>query len=125
MNATVHVGQPQAQVPPLLFGSFLELMGTVINDGIWRSDGTGPRADVLGAMRALRPAVMRFPGGCLADTYHWRDGIGPREKRPRHSETFWTHFDLLPFKPETTARIGAPETNAFGTDEFIAYCEDL
>ncbi len=69
----------------------------------------GLRRDVLEAVEALRPPLVRWPGGCYADTYHWRDGIGPRDKRPTYPHSHWP----------------APAYNDFGTDEFFAFCKRL
>ncbi|MEJ0060413.1 MAG: hypothetical protein WDM79_12940 [Terricaulis sp.] len=68
----------------------------------------GYRNDVIAALRNLHVPVVRWPGGCFADEYHWRDGIGPRAQRPVKVNTHWG---------------GVPETNAFGTHEFMAFAE--
>lgn len=65
--------------------------------------------DVYGYIRSLRPSVIRFPGGCFADSYHWEDGIGPVDSRPARPNGHW----------------GGVEDNAFGTDEFLALCREL
>ena len=68
----------------------------------------GYRNDVVEAIRELKVPVMRWPGGCFADEYHWMDGIGPREQRPRMVNTNWG---------------GTVEDNSFGTHEFLDLCE--
>jgi len=67
-------------------------------------------------MRALRPAVMRWPGGCFADGYHWQDGIGPRDKRPRRRNRAWAKLG---------SKLGPEENNRFGTDELLRLCEEI
>jgi alpha-N-arabinofuranosidase len=99
-------------ISPEIYGHFTEHLGGVIYDGIWVGPDSdvpnihGIRKDLVDWMKRIRPAVIRWPGGCFADKYHWTDGIGPREKRP--------------------ARFGrwndSTESNAFGTHEFIEFC---
>ena len=94
-----------------LFGGFIEHLGRCIYGGIYEegsplSDAQGYRADVLEAVRALRVPVLRWPGGNFVSGYHWQDGIGPREQRPRRLNVSW-HSE---------------ESNRFGADEFLAYC---
>lgn len=104
-----------------VFGHFIEHLGRCIRNGIWDERGTGAdyafgrvRADVLEAMKGLRPPVLRWPGGCFSDTYHWRDGVGPR--RPRRVNRAWWWL-----RPGETAF----EDNQFGTHEFIELCRAL
>ena len=70
----------------------------------------GIRKDVVEALRKIKVPVMRWPGGCFADEYHWMDGIGPHEKRPTMINTHWG---------------GVVENNNFGTHEFMDLCEQL
>ncbi|TCD54048.1 alpha-L-arabinofuranosidase [Alloscardovia theropitheci] len=102
-------------ISPKLHGQFIEFLGSCIYDGIWVGEDSdipntrGYRNDVLDVLKQLHPPVLRWPGGCYADTYHWRDGIGPRENRPiTFNENFGT-FER--------------EDNQFGTDEFLQLCE--
>jgi alpha-N-arabinofuranosidase len=95
-----------------LFGGFIEHLGRCIYGGIYEegsplSDAQGYRADVLEAIRALRLPVLRWPGGNFVSGYHWQDGIGPLEQRPRRVNLAWQ----------------AEESNRFGTDEFLRYCQ--
>ena len=97
-----------------LFGGFVEHLGHCIYGGVYEegsalSDERGFRTDVLGLLRELRPGVLRWPGGNFVSNYHWQDGIGPRDTRPRRPELAW----------------GGEEPNRFGTDEFLAYCAEL
>ncbi len=97
-----------------IFSEFIEHLGRCIYGGVFEegsslSDEHGYREDVLEAARALRPPLLRWPGGNFVSGYHWVDGIGPVEQRPRRIEMAW-HSE---------------EPNRFGTDEFIEYCRLL
>jgi alpha-N-arabinofuranosidase len=111
---TVHVDQPKGQISKNIYGQFAEHLGRCIYEGIWVGEDStipntrGMRNDVLAALKNLKVPVLRWPGGCFADEYHWRDGIGPRNQRPKHINTNWG---------------GVVETNAFGTHEFLDLCE--
>ncbi len=105
-------------------------MGRCIYGGIYEPGSAlagerGFRRDVLDAMRALRIPILRYPGGCFSDEYHWRDGLGPRERRPRYDEQFWTRQLRALNRPGLAGLIGPPESNAFGTDEYLALCSEL
>lgn len=102
-------------ISPELHSQFIEFLGECIYDGIWvgeKSDipnYSGMRKEVVDALKVLAPPVIRWPGGCYADTYHWRDGIGERASRPvTYNENFGTY--------ET-------DNNHFGTHEFMVLCE--
>ena len=112
-------------VSPYVFGALTEHFGYGLYGGIWDASRATPRADVLGAVRALGTTMFRYPGGCFSDWYHWRDGVGPRDRRPTHERQYWTDFRFGDaFTPEMARRFGPVETNAFGTDEFLQYCLD-
>jgi alpha-N-arabinofuranosidase len=106
---------PIAVIHPNIYGHFAEHVGRCIYEGIWvgsRSgipDEGGIRIDVLAALKQVRTPVVRWPGGCFADTYHWRDGIGPRKHRPQTVNMWWRQA----------------EPNEFGTDEFMQLCRLL
>ncbi len=97
-----------------IYGQFAEHLGHGIYGGIWVGPDSpipnthGYRNDVLAALRRLAVPQIRWPGGCFADEYHWKDGIGPREKRPSMYNSHWG---------------GVVENNAFGTHEFLDFCE--
>jgi len=99
-----------------IYGHFAEHLGRCIYDGFWVGEDSaipnvrGIRLDIVEALRALDIPNLRWPGGCFADTYHWRDGIGPREQRPRIANTNWG--DVV-------------ENNHFGTHEFMDLCDLL
>ncbi|MEP6912565.1 MAG: alpha-N-arabinofuranosidase [bacterium] len=113
-SLVVRVDQPKSTINRNLYGQFAEHLGRLIYDGIWVGEDSkipntrGIRNDVLAALKKLNIPVLRWPGGCFADEYHWRDGIGPRDKRPQRLNAIWG---------------GVPETNAFGTHEFMDLCE--
>lgn len=99
----------------LIYSGFTEHMGRCIYGGIYDPDNTnkdlinddGFRLDVIEAIKPLKIPVFRYPGGNFCATYHWEDGVGPREKRPAYPELAW----------------GTVETNHFGTDEFMKWCK--
>lgn len=97
-----------------LYGHFSEHLGRCIYEGVWVGEASpipnteGIRNDVIEALRKLKVPVMRWPGGCFADEYHWKDGVGPKEQRKRMINTHWG---------------GTVENNHFGTHEFFRFCE--
>jgi alpha-N-arabinofuranosidase len=117
-------------ISPNLYGHFVEHLGGVVYDGIWVGEGSrvpnigGLRRALVEHMRRIKPGVVRWPGGCFADSYNWRDGIGPREKRPRRTN-FWRD-DRGNRSSEGYRKLeGGPqkyEPNWFGTNEFMAFC---
>jgi alpha-N-arabinofuranosidase len=107
--------QPAPVINKNIYGQFAEHLGRLIYEGLWVGEGSpipntrGLRNDVVAALKELNVPVLRWPGGCFADEYHWRDGIGPRNQRPRRPNASW----------------GGVDTNAFGTHEFMDLCEML
>ncbi len=102
------------EVHPHLFGNFAEHLGRMIYGGIYEegsplSDADGYRKDVFEAVKQLNVSILRWPGGNFASGYNWNDGIGPKDRRPVRIDLAWN--DL--------------ESNRFGTDEFLRYCERL
>ena len=102
-----------SRINPNIYGHFAEHLGHCIYEGIWVGEDShipnirGIRNDVVNALKRISPPVVRWPGGCFADDYHWEDGIGPREKRPRTINVHWGQVI---------------DTNEFGTHEFIDFC---
>src|SRR5688572_33317580 len=86
-TVTIRADQPGPVINPNVYGQFAEHLGAGIYEGIWVGEKSsipntrGYRNDVVAALKALKVPVVRWPGGCFADEYHWRDGIGPREKQ--------------------------------------------
>ncbi|MHA2180193.1 MAG: alpha-N-arabinofuranosidase [Promethearchaeota archaeon] len=99
-----------------IYGHFAEHLGRCIYDGIWVGENSsipntnGIRNDIVEALRNIKIPNIRWPGGCFADEYHWKDGIGPKENRPRRINTHWG---------------GVIEKNHFGTHEFFDLCDQL
>lgn len=116
ITVSVHDSAPGPVIPKEIYGQFSEHLGRCIYDGIWvgpdsvMPNENGYRSDVLEALRELHVPVLRWPGGCFADEYHWRDGIGPRSERPKMINSNWG---------------GTLEDNSFGTHEFLDLCEML
>jgi alpha-L-arabinofuranosidase len=102
---TVSTDTGTTQISRHIYGHFSEHLGRCIYDGYWK-DGQ-IRTDIVDALKAVHIPNLRWPGGCFADEYHWRDGIGPREKRPTMINTHWG---------------GVTENNHFGTHEFLELC---
>ncbi len=99
-----------------IYGHFAEHLGRCIYDGIWVGEDSpipnthGIRNEVVKALKEIQIPVLRWPGGCFADTYHWKNGIGPKEDRPPILNIFWGQVT---------------EDNSFGTHEFLDLCEIL
>lgn len=117
----VLVDEPIARIEPNLYGHFVEHLGGVVYDGIWVGEGSrvpntgGFRQAIVDGMRRLPQGVMRWPGGCFADSYDWRDGVGARDARPRRTN-FWT--DDMPSRPDGPWKY---DPNQFGTNEFVRF----
>jgi alpha-N-arabinofuranosidase len=112
MAVTVRLDESFATVKPALYSQFTEHIGGVIYDGVWVGPDSkvpnihGIRRALVEHVRRIGNVAIRWPGGCFADAYHWGDGIGPREKRPRRFGRW----------KEVT------EPNSFGTHEFMRFC---
>ena len=115
-KATIHADQPGAKINKEIYGQFAEHLGSCIYGGLWVGPNSpipninGYRKDVFEALKALKVPVLRWPGGCFADDYHWMDGIGPQSERPSLRNNNWG---------------GTIEDNSFGTHEFLNLCEML
>ena len=115
-RVTVVLDEKVGAVNPNIFGHFAEHLGRCVYEGIWVGEDSpipnvrGIRTDAVQALRRLDPPVLRWPGGCFADDYRWRDGIGPRATRPRRFNIHWGN---------------APEPNQFGTHEFVDLCRQI
>src|SRR5690625_1878606 len=116
IRAIINLDVPGPVISRHVYGHFAEHLGRCIYGGFYVGEDSdipnegGIRLDVVDALRALRIPNLRWPGGCFADEYHWRDGVGPREQRPRMVNSHWG--DVV-------------EDNSFGTHEFMALCELL
>ena len=115
-TVTIHADQGKNIINKEIYGQFAEHLGSCIYGGLWVGPQSnipntdGYRNDVLKALIDLKVPVLRWPGGCFADEYHWMDGIGPRDKRPKMQNNNWG---------------GTIENNSFGTHEFLNLCEKI
>jgi len=115
-SLTVQVDQPGPVINRDIFGQFSEHLGQGIYGGIWVGKNSkipnvrGIRSDVVAALRAIKVPVVRWPGGCFADKYHWRQGIGPADSRAVTLNSIWG---------------GVLEPNSFGTDEFMDFADQI
>lgn len=115
-NVTIDAKNPGATINKNIYGQFMEHLGRGIYEGIWVGEDSnipntnGYRNDVVKALKDLKVPLLRWPGGCFADEYHWKDGIGPRDQRPKGVNTNWG---------------GVIEPNSFGTHEFLNFAELL
>ena len=114
---TVPLDQPQDTISRHIYGHFAEHLGRCIYGGFYVGEDTteipttdGVRQDIIEALKQLDIPNLRWPGGCFADTYHWKDGIGPQEERPEIVNRWWG---------------GVTEDNSFGTHHFLNLCEAL
>lgn len=106
----------KGHINPELYGNFSEHLGRCIYEGLYVGEDSeipntkGMRNDVVAALKEMKLPVLRWPGGCFADEYHWKDGIGPKENRKKMINTHWG---------------GVTEDNSFGTHEFFELCEQI
>jgi len=111
---TIHAEQAGPQISRHIYGHFAEHLGRCIYDGLWVGPDSpipntrGIRNDVIEALKKIEIPNLRWPGGCFADQYHWEDGVGPIDERPRRVNIHWG---------------GVVEDNSFGTHEFLDFCE--
>jgi alpha-L-arabinofuranosidase len=112
----IHADRGRETISRNLYGLFSEHLGRCIYEGVWVGENSpipntrGIRNDVVAALKKIHVPVLRWPGGCFADEYHWRDGIGPRDGRPLRINSNWG---------------GVTESNAFGTHEFLDFCNQI
>ncbi len=116
VTVSIDLEAPRPVISPEVYGHFAEHLGRCIYEGLWVGEDSeipnvnGIRSDVVEALRALDIPVLRWPGGCFADEYHWKDGIGPREQRKSMYNSNWG---------------GVVENNHFGTHEYFDLCNQL
>lgn len=112
----IHADKIKGKINREIYGHFSEHLGRCIYGGIYVGEDSpienvnGMRKDVMDALKEIRLPVLRWPGGCFADEYHWMDGIGPKEKRKKIVNTHWG---------------GVIEDNSFGTHEYFELCRQL
>ncbi|HIS49581.1 MAG TPA: alpha-N-arabinofuranosidase [Candidatus Gallacutalibacter pullistercoris] len=113
---TINPNEKKSTISRNLYGNFSEHLGRCIYNGLFVGKDSpipnvnGMRTDVVEALKNIRLPVLRWPGGCFADEYHWKDGIGPQEGRKRMVNTHWG---------------GVVEDNSFGTHEFLEFCRQV
>ncbi len=113
VRLVVNADLGETTISRFIYGHFGEHLGRNIYDGFWTKAGTGQwhlRDDVIEALKKVQIPTLRWPGGCFADYYHWRDGIGPRQDRPKMVNTLWG---------------GVTEDNSFGTHEYMELIQRL
>lgn len=112
----INENKKKGYIHPEIYGHFSEHLGRCIYEGLYVGENSeipnenGMRKDVVEALKEMQIPVLRWPGGCFADEYHWKDGIGPKEKRKKMINTHWG---------------GVVEDNSFGTHEFFELCRQL
>jgi alpha-N-arabinofuranosidase len=117
--------EPIGTIAPTIYGHFTEHIGGVIYDGVWVGENSkipnvgGIRKALVDHLRQINAPVIRWPGGCFADSYDWRDGVGPRDKRPTRTN-FWANTPYLWKGPNGPQKY---DPNAFGTNEFAHFCQ--
>lgn len=115
-QVVIHADQGKHTINKHIYGHFAEHLGRCIYGGFYVGDNTkipntqGVRNDIVDALKRLNIPNLRWPGGCFADTYHWKDGIGPKDKRPSIVNRWWGNVT---------------EDNSFGTHDFLNMCELL
>jgi alpha-N-arabinofuranosidase len=115
-HLSIDASKTGAKIDRNIFGQFAENLGHGLYEGIWVGPDSsipntrGIRKDVVSALRELKVPNVRWPGGCFADQYHWRKGIGPADKRPATLNSAWG---------------GVVEPNSFGTDEFMDFMQQI
>lgn len=117
VSITVNTTGGKETISKHIYGHFAEHLGRCIYDGFYVGENNkiipnkeGIRLDIIDALKKLNIPNLRWPGGCFADTYHWRDGVGPKDKRPSMLNVWWG---------------GVTENNSFGTHDFLNMCELL
>jgi alpha-L-arabinofuranosidase len=122
----VLLDEPIGKISPEIYGHFAEHLGGVIYGGIWVGEDSripnvgGVRKSLIEAFQRVKPSVVRWPGGCFADSYNWHDGIGPRNQRPRRTN-FWR--DAGEWPKDVPDGPWNYDTNQFGTNEFMRFCK--
>lgn len=116
IDLVINAKHKKSKINKEIYGHFSEHLGRCIYDGIYVGEDStipnvkGMRKDVVEALKDIKIPVLRWPGGCFADEYHWKDGIGPKENRKKMINTNWG---------------GVTEDNSFGTHEFMELCEQI
>jgi alpha-N-arabinofuranosidase len=124
----VLINEPIGKIMPDIYGHFAEHLGGVVYDGVWVGENSkipnigGIRKELVEHMRRIKPPVVRWPGGCFADSYDWRDGVGPRARRPVRTN-FWADSGATDRYRAVVTGPQKYDPNQFGTSEFISFCK--
>ena len=116
ISMLINAKDKKGHINPEIYGHFSEHLGRCIYNGIYVGENSsipninGVRRDVIEAFKQIKMPVLRWPGGCFADEYHWKDGIGEKSARKKMINTNWG---------------GVTEDNSFGTHEFFNMCEEI
>jgi alpha-L-arabinofuranosidase len=122
----IFLDEPKGVIAPTVYGQFTEHIGGVIYDGVWVGKESkipnqfGIRAELIDRMKEIHVPIVRWPGGCFADSYDWKDGIGPAAERPTRTN-FWEVTPDAARLHEKGPQIF--ESNQFGTNEFMRFCK--
>lgn len=113
-SITLKLDEPKNEISPLIYGQFIEFLGNCIDKGIYEassplSNNNGFRTDVLDKVKDLNIPLLRYPAGTYIKIFNWKDGIGPKEQRPKTRNVIW----------------GGMVDNQFGTAEFVTYCREI
>lgn len=119
----INADEIQGEIDPFIYGNFIEVLGGCVYPGIWDEYNEniplvhgGIRGDVLNEIKNLKVPLLRWPGGCFADVYEWKEGIGPREQRKTQPNKHWHWFG---------PKIGPEHDNHFGSDEFMLLINEI
>ena len=124
-HVEVFLDEPKGVISPNIYGQFTEHIGGVIYDGVWVGKNSkirnqyGIRSELIERMKQIHVPIIRWPGGCFADSYDWKDGVGPAAQRPTRTN-FWEVDPDAARLHEKGPQIFEP--NTFGTDEFMRFC---
>lgn len=116
ISMLINTADKRSHINPEIYGHFSEHLGRCIYNGMYVGENSeipninGVRKDVIEAFKEIKMPVLRWPGGCFADEYHWKDGIGEKSQRKKMINTNWG---------------GVTEDNSFGTNEFFDLCEEI
>lgn len=116
ISMLINTADKRSHINPEIYGHFSEHLGRCIYNGMYVGENSeipninGVRKDVIEAFKEIKMPVLRWPGGCFADEYHWKDGIGEKTQRKKMINTNWG---------------GVTEDNSFGTNEFFDLCEEI
>lgn len=125
VQITVLPDESIGTISPNIYGHFTEHIGGCVYGGVWVGENSkianygGIRKNLVDHMKRMKAPLVRWPGGCFADSYDWRDGVGPKAQRPKRTN-FWANNEYLQKAPDGPQKY---DPNAFGTNEFARFCK--